>query len=135
MTMCVEPERVKKDCPITDIMLVDKNEYLVDKYEGYSIADGAEELSWYLLYSQNTAYLPLTNFNLTEEQPCTLDDTLQVKSDVSKENFYERTRDNYRESCPQHYDKFLSTSYRSASNKITINEETWLDNIGAKEII
>ena len=64
-----------------------------------------------------------------------MDGTLQVKSDPSKENFFKRTRDHYHETCTNHFDKYLSPNYRSASLNITLNEEKWLEDIGAKSVI
>lgn len=104
-------------------------------YEDYTIADGSDDLSWYLLFSRKSAKLPLVKFSLTEELPCTMDGTFQVKTDVIRENFLERTKDPYMKKCPLHFDKYLSPSYRSASPSITVNEMEWLTEIGAKQVV
>ena len=55
MTMCAAPDRLKQDCPITDVKLVKKSEYSAQQYKEYEIAEGSQDLSWYLLFSRSTA--------------------------------------------------------------------------------
>ena len=44
-----------------------------------------------------------------------------------------RTIGSFKISCPGYFDeKFLSRSYRSASEDVTINELDWLARLGAK---
>ena len=118
MTFCVLEGRQDKDCPITDIFVVSKQDYDSTAYPDYSIAEGPENLPWYLLFSRSRAdKLPLVRFALTEEQPCLMDASVEkvmVNADI--EIIPGRTRGTFSESCPKYFDEmFLSRSYRSAS--------------------
>ena len=67
MTMCAAPDRLQQDCPITDVKLVAKSDYSAEQYKQYKIAEGSQDLSWYLLFSRTTAQLPILQFSLSEE--------------------------------------------------------------------
>lgn len=47
-----------------------------------------------------------------------------------------RTKGSFKRSCPGYFDEmFLSRSYRSASEDVTINELDWLVRLGAQRAI
>ena len=135
VTICVDPTQEQK-CPVTDVRLVKKKNFTRADYPGFTLAEAPSDLPWHLLYSTDSGHLPLARFELTEEQPCSLDSTIQVTSSVKNENIKGRTRDRYRGNCRnQPLDGELETTYRSASKKVTVNEADWLEWIGAFRLI
>ena len=135
MVICVDSTMNQK-CPITDIKLVEKSEFLAEQYPNYTVADGPEDLSWNLLYSTDSGDLPISQLKMTEERPCSLDNTQQVKTSVTRENMKGRTRDSYKRNCRrQPLDGDLEVTYRSASQTITVNEAEWLEWIGVFRLI
>ena len=80
-TVCVARADLETLCPITNVKIINKADYKKELYMDYTEAEvhSGEHLSWQLLYSRTYAGLPIERFDLTQERPCSLDSTFQVK--------------------------------------------------------
>lgn len=77
-TVCVAPDALDKNCPITDVKIVNKVDFDDDLYKDYTKAEfrsDEDDLSWWLLYSRTYAGPPIERFDLTQQRPCSLDGT------------------------------------------------------------
>ena len=113
----------ENECPITDIKLVSAASYVESEHPGYTAAEHPSGLDWLLIFSRTSGHLPISRFELTEEEPCSIGSAYQVKSDPSLENIYERTRDPFFTDCPlQPLEGSLERTYRLAG-EISVSEE------------
>ena len=130
LTICVEEGSKARLCPITDVKLVSKADYVAEQYAGYQVADSPNSIDWLLIYSRSSDNLPLARFELTEEAPCPISKYFQVKTATVDENIEGRTRDPFYAACKYGPDLLIEGTYRSASETVTITESVWLEYIG-----
>lgn len=99
-TICVAPDTIERECPVTDVKIINKSDFDKELYKEYTRAEvnSGDDLSWMLLYSKTFASLPISRFELTEEAPCTLDDTF-VRSQSSNQNL-NFAKDKFATKCP-----------------------------------
>ena len=72
------------------------------EHPGYTAVTSSDFplLSWRLLTSRKANFLPLSRFELTEEEPCILSGAFKTKTNTRLENIEGRTRDIYVNTCP-----------------------------------
>ena len=97
--MCVTESQIGKACPITDVKIVKRQDYNAESYTNYSIAEAPTGLSWLLLFSRDSSNMPLSRLELTEERPCTLENTFKSSNNIVDENYDRRTRDPFASLC------------------------------------
>ena len=76
-TICVSEAEKKTKCPITNLLIVSRQDYSSAQYPGFSVSDAPSGLEWLLLYKRDPDSLPLSKLQLTEQEPCSLDNTFK----------------------------------------------------------
>ena len=129
VTECVSPDKHDTECPITDIKLVDTSSYVASQHPDYTAVTATDfpQLKWRLLTSRKANFLPLSRFELTEEEPCVLSGAFKIKTNTRLENIPDRTRDIYVNACPiDPLETTMEDTFRLASSSVTVNERTWV---------
>ena len=107
--------------------------YEPSEHPGYTVVTSNDfpQLTWRLLTSRKANFLPLSRFELTEEEPCVLSGAFKTRTNPRLENIVGRTKDNYVNTCPNDpLETTFGDTFRQASSTVTVNERTWLQGNG-----
>ena len=71
--------------------------------------------------------MPVTKFELTEEEPCILSDAIKTSREPSSENFMGIMFQQFVNTCPHDpIETSLGETFRPASTTVTTSEKDWL---------